>query len=145
MSMCKTCMKDVSKHNKKTWLEHNWCPLCQKSGQEHSDELWQMHQRAVVKGAKGDKIRPITVGFARSSVGWVKEWNMPVSTSGQVSPYKFEIIPIYMHCKECKLAMSDAEEDLADVFDGTCIKCFCEMTDQEHHCTTSKLNQEVRT
>ena len=123
-------MKDVSKHNKKTWLEHNWCPLCQKSGKEHSDELWQMHQRAVVKGAKGDKIRPITVGFARSSVGRVVEWKVPVGPKGQSSSYRLEIITIHMHCVQWSQAMGDAEVDNGDVLGGLCLKCFTELTEQ---------------
>ncbi len=138
MSKCKTCLKDSSKHNKKLWIEHNWCPLCQKNSKDHSDKLWQMHQQAVVKGANGKKIRPITVGFARSSVGWVKEWNMPVSTSGQGSPYRIEIIPIYQYCTQCSLAMGDIEVDNADVLDGLCLKCFAEYTEQ-----TDSLNDKI--
>ncbi len=130
MSMCKTCLKDSSKHNKKTWIEHNWCPLCQKNAKDHTNELWNMHKRAVTKGAKGEKIRPITVGFARSSVGRVKEWNVPVGPRGQTSAYGIEIIPIYMHCVQCSLAMGDNEVDNADVLGGLCFKCFTELTDQ---------------
>ena len=138
MSMCKTCMKDSGKHSKKLWLEHNWCPLCQKSSKEHSDKLWQMHQQAVVKGANGAKIRPITIGFARSSVGWVKEWNMPTSPTGHSSAYKIEIIPIYLHCVQCRLAMGDIEVDCADDLGGMCIKCFAEATEQ-----TDPLNDKI--
>ena len=138
MSECKTCLKDSSKHSKKLWIEHNWCPLCQKNNKEHSEKLWQMHQKVVVKGARGKKIRPITVGFARSSVGWVKEWNMPVSTNGQTSPYNFEIIPIYLHCAQCSFAMGDIEVDNADVLDGWCLKCFAEFTGQ-----TDPLNDKM--
>ena len=131
MSMCKTCLKDSSKHSKKLWTLHNWCPLCQKHSKEHSDELWSMHQRAVVKGAKGDKIRPVTIGFARASVGRVVEWNVPVSPKGQPSPYKIEVIPIHMHCAQCSLAMGDIEVDNGDVLGGLCLKCFREMIGQE--------------
>jgi len=130
MSMCKTCLKDSSKHNKKTWIEHNWCPLCQKNAKDHTNELWNMHKRAVTKGAKGEKIRPITVGFARSSVGRVKEWNVPVGPRGQTSAYGIEIIPVHMYCAQCSLAMGDNEVDNADVLGGLCFKCFTELTDQ---------------
>ena len=131
MSMCKTCLKDSSKHSKKLWTLHNWCPLCQKHSKEHSDELWSMHQRAVVKGAKGDKIRPVTIGFARASVGRVVEWNVPVSPKGQPSPYKIEVIPIHMHCVQCSLAMGDVEVDNGDVLGGLCLKCFRELIGQD--------------
>ena len=131
MSMCKTCLKDSSKHSKKLWTLHNWCPLCQKNSKDHSEELWQMHQRAVVKGAKGCKIRPITLGLARSSVGRVVEWNVPVSPKGQPSPYKIEVIPIHMHCAQCSLAMGDIEVYNGDVLGGLCLKCFREMIGQE--------------
>ena len=132
MSMCKTCLKDSSKHSKKLWTLHNWCPLCQKNSKDHSEELWQMHQRAVVKGAKGAKIRPITVGLARSSVGRVVEWNVPVSPKGQSSSYKLEVIPIHMHCRKCSLAIGQIEVDNADVLNGLCTECFCEETGQEY-------------
>ena len=131
MSMCKTCLKDSSKHSKKLWTLHNWCPLCQKNSKDHSEELWQMHQRAVVKGAKGAKIRPITVGLARSSVGRVVEWNVPVSPKGQQSSHKLEVIPIHMHCVQCSLAMGDVEVDNGDVLGGLCLKCFRDMIGQE--------------
>ena len=131
MSMCKTCLKDSSKHSKKLWTLHNWCPLCQKNSKDHSEELWQMHQRAVVKGAKGAKIRPVTVGLARSSVGRVVEWNVPVSPKGQQSSHKLEVIPIHMHCVQCSLAMGDVEVDNGDVLGGLCLKCFREMIGQE--------------
>ena len=131
MSMCKTCLKDSSKHSKKLWTLHNWCPLCQKNSKDHSEKLWQMHQRAVVKGAKGAKIRPITVGLARSSVGRVVEWNVPVSPKGQQSSHKLEVIPIHLHCVQCSLAMGDIEVDNGDVLGGLCLKCFREMIGQE--------------
>ena len=131
MSLCKTCLKDSSKHSKKLWTLHNWCPLCQKNSKDHSEELWQMHQRAVVKGAKGAKIRPITVGLARSRVGRVVEWYVPVSPKGQSSSYKLEVIPIHMHCAQCSLAMGDIEVDNGDVLGGLCLKCFREMIGQE--------------
>ena len=137
MSMCKTCLKDSSKHSKKLWTLHNWCPLCQKSSSEHNEDLWQMHQRAVVKGAKGDKIRPVTIGFARASVGRIVEWNVPVSPKGQQSPYKNEVIPIHMHCAKCSLAMGDIEVDNADVLGSLCLKCFAELTEQ-----TDSLNDK---
>ena len=129
MSECKTCLKDSSKHSKKLWIEHNWCPLCQKNNKEHSEKLWQLHQRA--KGAKGAKIRPVTVGLARSSVGRVVEWNVPVSPKGQQSSHKLEVIPIHMHCAQCSLAMGDVEVDNGDVLGGLCLKCFRELIGQD--------------
>ena len=131
MSMCKTCLKDSSKHSKKLWTLHNWCPLCQKNSKDNSEELWQMHQRAVVKGAKGAKIRPVTVGFARASVGRVEECNVPVGPKGQSSSYRLEVIPIHMHCVQCSLAMGDVEVDNGDVLGGLCLKCFRELIGQD--------------
>ena len=90
-----------------------------------------MHQRAVVKGAKGGKIRPVTVGLARSSVGRVVEWNVPVSPKGQQSSHKLEVIPIHMHCVQCSLAMGDVEVDNGDVLGGLCLKCFRELIGQD--------------
>ena len=129
MSMCKTCLKDSTKHNKKLWIIHNWCALCQKNSKEHSDKLWQMHQQAVLKGAKGqvwekeEKLWPITVGLSRASVGVAVELNAK-------PPYDIEIIPVYMHCVQCSMAMGDVEVDNADILDGLCLKCFREMTEQ---------------
>ena len=129
MSMCKTCLKDSTKHNKKLWIIHNWCALCQKNSKEHSDKLWQMHQQAVLKGTKGQvwekekKLWPITVGLSRASVGVAEELNAR-------PPYDIEIIPTYMHCVQCSMAMGDVEVDNADILDGLCLKCFREMTEQ---------------
>ena len=123
MSMCKMCLKDSSKHSTKLWTLHNWCPICQKNIKEHSDDLWQMHQQVVAKGAKGGKIRPITVGLARSSVGVVAKLNAK-------PPFNIEIVPIYMHCAKCSLAMGDIEVDNADVLDSLCLECFTELTEQ---------------
>ena len=129
MSMCKTCLKDSTKHNKKLWIIHNWCALCQKNSKEHSDKLWQMHQQAVLKGAKGQvwekekKLWPITVGLSRASVGVAVELNAK-------PPYDIDIIPVYMHCVQCSMAMGDVEVDNADIIGGLCLKCFREMTEQ---------------
>ena len=129
MSMCKTCLKDSTKHNKKLWIIHNWCALCQKNSKEHSDKLWQMHQQAVLKGAKGQvwekekKLWPITVGLSRASVGVAVELNAN-------PPYDIDIIPVYMHCVQCSMAMGDVEVDNADIIGGLCLKCFREMTEQ---------------
>ena len=129
MSMCKTCLKDSSVDNKKLWIVHNWCALCQKNSKEHSDKLWQMHQQAVLKGAKGQvwekekKLWPITVGLSRASVGVAVELNAK-------PPYDIDIIPVYMHCVQCSMAMGDVEVDNADILDGLCLKCFREMTEQ---------------
>ena len=129
MSMCKTCLKDSTKHNKKLWIIHNWCALCQKNSKEHSDKLWQMHQQAVLKGAKGQvwekekKLWPITVGLSRASVGVAVELNAR-------PPYDIDIIPVYMHCVQCSMAMGDVEVDNADIIGGLCLKCFREITEQ---------------
>ena len=129
MSMCKTCLKDSTKHNKKLWIIHKWCALCQKNSKEHSDKLWQMHQQAVLKGAKGQvwekekKLWPITVGLSRASVGVAVELNAK-------PPYDIDIIPVYMHCVQCSMAMGDVEVDNADILDGLCLKCFREITEQ---------------
>ena len=86
-----------------------------------------MHQKAVARGANGSKIRPITVGLARASVGKVVEWNVPISQSS----YKIEIIPIHMQCTQCSLLMGDIEVDNADVLGGLCLKCFRELIGQD--------------
>ena len=140
MSLCNTCQKDSKNHTKMLWQEHQktLCTFCQKPQSAHSQKLWEMHTDTVHKAVGRGKMWYVQIGHGRKVPAKVVEWN-------GVPPYDKELIPIYMHCKECKLAMSEAEEDLADVFDGICLKCFCEMTDQEHHCTTSKSNQEVRT
>ena len=129
MSMCKTCLKDSTKHNKKLWIIHNWRALSQKNSKDHSDKLWQIHQQAVLKGAKGHvwekekKLWPITVGLSRASVGVAVELNAK-------PPYDIDIIPVYMHCVQCSMAMGDVEVDNADILDGLCLKCFREMTEQ---------------
>ena len=132
MSMCKTCLKDSKEHSKKLWQMHqklDLCMLCQKNSKEHSDKLWQMHQQAVLKGAKGQvwekekKLWPITVGLSRASVGVAVELNAK-------PPYDIDIIPVYMHCVQCSMAMGDVEVDNADILDGLCLKCFREMTEQ---------------
>ena len=88
-----------------------------------------MHQQAVLKGAKGQvwekekKLWPITVGLSRASVGVAVELNAK-------PPYDIDIIPVYMHCVQCSMAMGDVEVDNADIIGGLCLKCFREMTEQ---------------
>ena len=50
----------------------------------------------------------------------------------KILPHHIEYVPIYMHCDECGAALGNAEEKLADVFDKTCLQCFCNMTEQEY-------------
>ena len=104
------------------------CTLCQKNASEHSEKLWEMHKRAIEKGRfcpfhkKIEKLYPITVGTARASIARVCRLNAD-------PPYDVDFIPIHMSCTECGLYLGSTEEDFADILDGTCLKCFMEMTD----------------
>jgi len=104
------------------------CTFCQKSAGEHSEKLWEMHKLAVEKGQhcsfhhKTEKLYPITIGVARTVIARVCRLNAD-------PPYDVDFIPIYMSCTECGLYLGSTEEDYADILDGTCLKCFMEMTD----------------
>ena len=124
MSLCGVCHLDSKKHSKKLWELHQQtqtCMFCQKSGSEHSEKLWEMHNRAVEHGRKGQKLYPLTVGFAKTCIARVCELNAD-------QPYDKELIPIYMSCPECGLRLGDTEEDYADILDGMCLNCFMEVT-----------------
>ena len=104
------------------------CTFCQKSAGEHSEKLWEMHKFAVEKGQycsfhkKTEKLYPITVGTARASIARVCRLNAD-------PPFDVDFIPIHMSCTECGLYLGSTEEDYADILDGTCLKCFMQITD----------------
>ena len=126
MSSCKVCHLDSKKHSKKLWKLHQEtqiCAFCSRSCSEHSEKLWRMHNLAIEKSrAKGEKLYPITLGFARTCVARVVRINAD-------PPYDVEFVPIYMSCTECGLYLGSIEEDYADMLGGMCLKCFMKMTD----------------
>ena len=126
MSSCKVCHLDSKKHSKKLWKLHQEtqiCAFCSRSSSEHSEKLWRMHNLAIEKSrAKGEKLYPITLGFARTCVARVVRINAD-------PPYDVEFVPIYMSCTECGLYLGSIEEDYADMLGGMCLKCFMKMTD----------------
>ena len=125
MSSCKVCHLDSKKHSKKLWKLHQQtqiCAFCSRSSSEHSEKLWRMHNLAIEKGrAKGEKLYPITLGFARTAIARVCRINAD-------PPYDVDIVPIYMACTECGLFLGSIEEDYADMLGGMCLKCFMKMT-----------------
>ena len=126
MSLCGVCHLDSKKHSKKLWELHQQtqtCMFCQKSGSEHIEKLWEMHNLAVERGRKGQKLYPLTVGFARTGIARVCALNA-------APPNDKDLIPIYMECTECSLYLGSIEEDHADILDGMCLKCFREQTEQ---------------
>lgn len=98
------------------------CIFCGKNSSEHSLELWERHQKVI---PSGEKIVPIQQGFGPRIPAKVVLVNAD-------PPYDKEYIPIHMHCSDCNASMSTKETDLADVLSGLCLKCFCELTDQEY-------------
>jgi len=98
--------------------------FCQKTGSEHSEKLWEMHNLTVERGRKGQKLYPLTLGFARTAIARV------VHQKRTDSPYDKVLIPIYMECTECGHYLGSTEEDNADNLDGMCLKCFREQTKQ---------------
>ena len=132
MSVCKTCHKDSEKHSEKTWLLHQQklkCAFCGETSLEHSEKLWDIHQEAVPKNAK---LGTILLGRGPKVLAKIEKWNT-VKVNGRDSPYHLEYIPIYMLCSECGTTLGNTEEKLADVFDRTCLECFCDMTEQEYN------------
>ena len=126
MSLCGVCHLDSKKHSKKLWTLHQQtqvCMFCQKSGSDHSEKLWEMHNLTVERGRKGQKLYPLTVGFARTGIARVCMLNAD-------QPYDKELIPIHMSCAECSLYLGSIEEDNADILGGMCLKCFREQTEQ---------------
>ena len=131
MSMCKVCHKDSEKHSEKTWLLHQQklkCAFCGESSLDHSEKLWEIHHEAVPKNAK---LATILLGRGPKVLAKIEKRNT-VKVNGRDSPYHLEYVPIYMLCSECGTTLGNAEEKLADVFDRTCLECFCNMTEQEY-------------
>ena len=102
------------------------CAFCGKNNHEHSTELWQIHQDAIPANAK---LATMQLGFGPRTLAKIVKWN---TVNGDESPYHVEYIPIYISCKECGSSMSSSEAEMADVLSQHCLKCFCEMTDQEY-------------
>ena len=126
MSLCGVCHLDSKKHSKKLWTLHQQtqtCMFCQKKGSEHSEKLWEMHNLTVERGRKGQKLYPLTLGFARTGIARVVSLNAD-------PPYDKDLIPIYMSCTECGRYLGSTEEDNADSLDGMCLNCFREQTEQ---------------
>ena len=131
MSMCKVCHKDSEKHSEKPWLLHQQkrkCAFCGESSLDHSEKLWEIHHEAVPKNAK---LATILLGRGPKVLAKIEKRNT-VKVNGRDSPYHLEYVPIYMLCSECGTTLGNAEEKLADVFDRTCLECFCNMTEQEY-------------
>ena len=126
---CARCKKTSKEHTKNLWRIHQEvkpCLLCGKTSVNHSEKLWEMHQTVLAFGSKGEKLRPITIGSGPTSIARVHK--IPNARP----PYDVELIPIHMHCTDCKSAMSASEVNIADVLNGLCLKCFCEETDQDY-------------
>ena len=131
MSMCKVCHRDSRKHSEKTRMLHQQkqrCTFCGENREKHSEKLWNIHEETVPKNAK---LATILLGRGPKVLAKIEKWNT-VKVNGRDSPYHLEYVPIYMLCRECGTTLGNAEEKLADVFDRTCLQCFCDMTEQEY-------------
>ena len=134
MSECKTCYKDSKEHSKSLWQLHQeakLCLLCNKNSGKHNEKLWTMHQNTLMRESRGEKLRPVTIGFGPTTIARSHKWNT-VEVNKAVSPYHIEIIPIHMRCIDCGDSISANEIDMADTLTGLCFRCFCEQTDQEY-------------
>jgi len=132
MSMCKVCHRDSKNHSEKTWMLHQQkqrCTFCGENREKHSEKLWNIHEETVPKNAK---LATILLGRGPKVLAKIEKWNT-VKVNGRDSPYHQEYVPIYMLCSECGTTLGNAEEKLADVFDRTCLQCFCDMTEQEYN------------
>ena len=132
MSMCKVCHRDSTKHSEKLWMLHQQkqrCTFCGENREKHSEKLWNIHEETVPNNAK---LATILLGRGPKALAKIEKWNT-VKVNGRDSPYHQEYVPIYMLCSECGTTLGNAEEKLADVFDRTCLQCFCDMTEQEYN------------
>jgi len=132
MSMCKVCHRDSKNHSEKTWMLHQQkqrCTFCGENREKHSEKLWNIHEETVPKNAK---LATILLGRGPKTLAKIEKWNT-MKVNGRDSPYHQEYVPIYMLCSECGTTLGNAEEKLADVFDRTCLQCFCDMTEQEYN------------
>ena len=132
MSMCKVCHRDSKNHSEKTWMLHQQkqrCTFCGENMEKHSEKLWNIHEETVPKNAK---LATILLGRGPKTLAKIEKWNT-MKVNGRDSPYHQEYVPIYMLCSECGTTLGNAEEKLADVFDRTCLQCFCDMTEQEYN------------
>ncbi len=130
MSMCKVCHRDSAKHSEKTWLLHQQkqrCNFCGDYRGKHSEKLWDIHQEAVPYNTK---LATILLGQGPKVLAKIVKWNT-LKVNGRDTSHHIEYVPIYMKCSECGATLGNAEEKLADVFDKTCLECFCNMTEQE--------------
>ena len=105
------------------------CAFCGENREKHSEKLWNIHEETVPKNAK---LATILLGRGPKVLAKIEKWNT-VKVNGRDSPYHLEYVPIYMLCRECGTTLGNAEEKLADVFDRTCLQCFCDMTEQEYN------------
>jgi len=105
------------------------CTFCGENREKHSEKLWNIHEETVPKNAK---LATILLGRGPKALAKIEKWNT-VKVNGRDSPYHQEYVPIYMLCSECGTTLGNAEEKLADVFDRTCLQCFCDMTEQEYN------------
>ena len=131
MGKCQVCHRDSKIHSEKTWLLHQQkqrCTFCGENREKHSEKLWNIHEETVPKNAK---LATILLGRGPKVLAKIEKWNT-VKVNGRDSPYHLEYIPIYMLCSECGTTLGNTEEKLADVFDRTCLECFCNMTEQEY-------------
>ena len=132
MSMCKVCHRDSKNHSEKTWMLHQQkqrCTFCGENREKHSEKLWNIHEETVTKNAK---LATILLGRGPKTLAKIEKWNT-MKVNGRDSPYHQEYVPIYMLCSECGTTLGNAEEKLADVFDRTCLQCFCDMIEQEYN------------
>ena len=130
--MCKVCHRDSKRHSEKTWMLHQQkqrCTFCGENREKHSEKLWNIHEETVPKNAK---LATILLGRGPKVLAKIEKWNT-VKVNGRDSPYNLEYVPICMLCSECGTTLGNAEEKLADVFDRTCLQCFCDMTEQEYN------------
>lgn len=129
MSMCQICHKDSEEHSQKLWESHQQkqiCGFCSKNGLKHTDELWEIHQLPLKQIRRGEKISYIQIGFGPKTPARVEKWLMHNPDWHQV-----DFVPIYLHCKDCGLALGGDEVDYADLLSCFCLDCF------------SKIRQEV--
>ena len=139
MSLCQQCRKDSGEHTKLQWRKHQEqkvkesvevCILCQRMRGNHSEKLWSIHEDAVkneLMKRRETKIWPI------QEYGRIKPHPATIEILKMADGLEETILtPIFMACKSCGLFVGDNEEELADVLDGMCLKCFCEEIDQEY-------------
>ena len=99
MSECKTCYKDSKEHSKSLWQLHQeakLCLLCNKNSGKHNEKLWTMHQNTLMRESRGEKLRPVTIGFGPTVVARTPVKNDPLYPPLEVSslPVPIKLVPI---------------------------------------------------